>query len=103
MTADDALGANAFTRFVSAVIWSARRSNSARVGGGSVIVVPVERHVLDAVRLKEQITQNTHQEWLEEYGRNKRLSSASVPEEIPNLQDWSDSSDEDAEVVAVGV
>ena len=26
-----------------------------------------------------------------------------VPEEIPNLQDWSDSSDEDAEVVAVGV
>ena len=54
--------------------------------------LPVERHVLDAVRLKEQITQNTHEEWLEEYGRNKQLSSASVPEEVKNLQDWSDSS-----------
>ena len=62
--------------------------------------LPVERHVLDAVRMKEQITQNTHEEWLQEYGRNKRLSSASVPEEIPNLQDWSDSSDDEAEVVA---
>ena len=35
----------------------------------------LERHVLEAVRLKEQITQNTHEEWLQEYGRNKRLSS----------------------------
>ena len=53
--------------------------------------------------MKEQITQNTHEEWLEEYGRNKRLSSASVPEEVQNLQDWSDSSDDEADVVAVGV
>ena len=58
----------------------------------------VEYHVLDAVRMKEQITQNTHEEWLEEYGRNKRLSSASVPEEVKNLQDWSDSSDEEPDV-----
>ena len=53
--------------------------------------------------MKEQITQNTHEEWLEEYGRNKRLSLASVPEEVQNLQDWSDCSDDEAEVVAVGV
>ena len=38
-----------------------------------------------------------------DYHSDVCLSSASVPEEIPNLQDWSDSSDEDAEVVAVGV
>ena len=57
-----------------------------------LVCVLVSVHVLDAVRNKEMITQNTHEEWLEEYGRNKRMSSASVPEEVKNLQDWSDSS-----------
>ena len=58
--------------------------------------LPVERHVLEAVRKIEQITQNSHEDWLKEYGKNKRLSSALVPEEVKNLQDWLDDSDDDA-------
>ena len=60
--------------------------------------IPVEHKVLAAVRIKEMITQSTHEEWLKEYGRNKRLSSASVPEEIKNLQMWSESSDDELDV-----
>ena len=60
--------------------------------------LPIERKVLAAVREIEQITQNSHEDWLKEYGKDKRLSSASVPEEVKNLQDWSDDSDDDEEV-----
>ena len=60
--------------------------------------IPVEHEVLAAVCIKEMITQSTHEEWLKEYGRNKRLSSASVPEEIKNLQMWSESSDDELDV-----
>ena len=66
--------------------------------------IPVEREVLAEVRRQERITQRTHEEWLVEYGRsNKRLSTASVPKEVKNLQVWAESSNEDDDADIIGV
>ena len=55
----------------------------------------VEREVLKAVRDKLEITAETFEEWQALYGNKKKESTATIPDEIANLQMWSDDSDDD--------
>ena len=60
----------------------------------------VEKEVLKAVREKQEITAATFEEWQELCGNKKKESTATIPDEIANLQMWSDSDSDDASAVS---
>ena len=60
----------------------------------------VEKAVLDAVWAKEEISCATFEEWQELHGNKKKESTATIPDEIANLQVWSKSDSDDASSVS---
>ena len=60
----------------------------------------VEKEVLKAVREKLEITAATFEEWQALYGNKKKESTATIPDEIANLQMWSDDDSDDESAVS---
>ena len=60
----------------------------------------VEKEVLKAVREKLEITAATFEEWQALYGNKKKESTATIPDEIANLQMWSDDDSDDGDDIS---